>query len=413
MHLRNWYRDARLLRSLVLASITLGAGAGCRDDSVSPTAPDTAPALVAAAAAAPAFIQVSYGGSHQCGTATDGRAYCWGRNSYGELGIGSARGPESCTEWGDPCSTRPVAVTGGLTFVHVNAGSWHSCGLTTDNRIFCWGEGINGELGNGVRGAQSAPVAVAGTRHYRQVRTGGSHTCAIDTDRAAYCWGSNSEGQLGNPNNPGIQLKPLLVRGKHEWRQLSGGSAHTCGVTTDDRAFCWGSNTEGQLGDGTRTSRPTPVAVAGGLRFEQIEAGLSHTCGVTTAGKAYCWGRNASGELGDGTTTRRLAPTAVAGSRLFANVSAAPGAATCGVTRSGKGFCWGAGANGTLGNGTLQWHDRPTALAGDLLFKAISAGSCGVATGSQAYCWGGNSEGQVGDGTTTDRLVPVPVAAPM
>lgn len=97
------------------------------------------------------------------------------------------------------------------------------------------------------------------------------------------------------------------------FRQLSAGSRHTCGVTTDNRAYCWGANFDGELGDGTTDYRTAPVAVAGGLRFLQVSAGGQHTCGVTTGNVVYCWGYNPYGQIGDGTTTRRLRPHRVAG----------------------------------------------------------------------------------------------------
>ncbi len=103
---------------------------------------------------------------------------------------------------------------------------------------------------------------------------------------------------------------------------VSAGSSHSCGVTTAGVAYCWGRNNSGQLGDGTMTNRPMPVAVAGGLSFAAVSAEHNHSCGVTTAGDAYCWGDNGNGRLGDGTTTQRLTPVAVAGGLSFAAVSA-------------------------------------------------------------------------------------------
>ena len=98
--------------------------------------------------------------------------------------------------------------------------------------------------------------------------------------------------------------------------QVSGGGLHTCGITTANRMYCWGTNNHGQLGDGSKTTRLKPFPVAGTLRFRQVSAGDLHTCGVTTDYRAYCWGQN-SGKLGDGTTTERLRPVAVAGGRRF------------------------------------------------------------------------------------------------
>jgi alpha-tubulin suppressor-like RCC1 family protein len=153
---------------------------------------------------------------------------------------------------------------------------------------------------------------------------------------------------------------------------ISAGSFHTCGVTTTGQAYCWGFNEWGQLGDGTRSTSPspTPTAVVGGLNFASISVGNLHTCGITTTGQAYCWGNGVGGRLGDGTTTdRRLTPTAVAGGLNFASISAG-GAHTCGTTPTGQAYCWGTGAYGTLGNGTTADRLTPTAVGGGLTFAA-------------------------------------------
>jgi alpha-tubulin suppressor-like RCC1 family protein len=411
------YALGRRLAS-ALAPILVAAALGCREDAESPSAPATEPALATTAASALAFRQISTNGfnssdaDHTCAVTTDNRAYCWGSNQDGELGIGTNSGPDDC--FGAPCSKRPVAIHGGLRFDHVSVGVGFSCGITTDDRAFCWGRNFEGELGNGSQTASFTPVRAGGSRHFRQIRAGTEHTCAIDTDHVAFCWGPNFDGELGDGTTT-QRLSPVRVARGLSWKQLNAGFAHTCGVTTDDHAYCWGSNGNGRLGDGTTVSRPKPAAVAGGLSFDQIDAGLSHSCGVTTAGQAYCWGLNSSGELGDSTRVSRLTPTLVFGRRLYDHVSTGGAAFTCGVTRAGRGVCWGNNVSGELGTGRTAPRLIPTNLAVDLTLRAVNAGyvsTCAVTTSNQAYCWGDNTFGQLGDGTTTGRLVPTPVAGP-
>lgn len=280
--------------TLGLVGLTLG----CREDAQSPTTPDTAPAITAAVATAQlSFRQVSAGSGlsgdvHACGVTTDDRAYCWGSNRWGQLGIGTSTGPEDC---GNPCSTRPVMVLGGLHFRHVSVGDRFTCGITTDDRAYCWGRNVEGQLGDGTRTLRLKPVPVAGTRLFRQVRAGHNHTCAITSFDVAYCWGWNGDGELGDGTTT-QRLTPAVVAGGLRWRELSGEYVHTCGVTTANRAYCWGLNNSGALGDGTTTRRLRPAAVAGGLPFRQIDAGYAHSCGVTTADQAYCWERPAGRE---------------------------------------------------------------------------------------------------------------------
>jgi len=263
-----------------------------------------------------------------------------------------------------------------------------------------------------------APTPVAGGLTFTVLSAGLlGDTCGVTPSGAAYCWGGNSDGELGDGTTNSPELVPTPVAGGLTFAAVSAGVYHTCGVTTSGAAYCWGSNAFGQLGDGTATDRLVPTAVAGGLTFTAVSTGWWHTCGATTSGAAYCWGDN--GFLGDGTNTGRLVPTAVAGGLTFTTLSAGPGE-TCGVTTSGAAYCWGYNAFGQLGDGTTTSRLIPTPVAGGLTFAAVSAGvevetghACGVTPGGAAYCWGAsNGAGALGDGTTADRLVPTLVAFP-
>ncbi|MDP3775419.1 MAG: IPT/TIG domain-containing protein, partial [Gemmatimonadales bacterium] len=132
---------------------------------------------------------------------------------------------------------------------------------------------------------------------------------------------------------------------------LTAGGGHTCGLTSGGAAYCWGGNGSGQLGDGSTTQRPTPVAVAGGITFASLAPGGGRTCGVTSGGAGYCWGVNSDGQLGDGSTTQRSTPVAVAGGLTFASLTAG-GGHTCGVTSGGAAYCWGVNFQGQLGDGS-------------------------------------------------------------
>ncbi|HEX9632858.1 MAG TPA: hypothetical protein VGA02_10370 [Gemmatimonadales bacterium] len=207
---------------------------------------------------------------------------------------------------------------------------------------------------------------------------------------------------------------------------VSVGGIHTCGVTAEGAAYCWGLSKFGQLGDGTKKDRSRPVPVAGGVSFAAVSAGGIHTCGLTAAGVAYCWGRNNAGQFGDGTYNDRSRPVLVAGGLSFAALSAGD-FHTCGLTAAGTAYCWGLNDNGQLGEvitvngalGTMGDRKSPVSVSGGVSIAAVSAGgsgapdrgyTCGVTAGGAAYCWGDNSAGQLGDGTTCcDGKIPVPV----
>jgi alpha-tubulin suppressor-like RCC1 family protein len=405
-----------LIRRLapVLVPALMLAALSCREDAELPAAPESGAARDITPAAALSFRQVSAGNEHTCGLTTDNRAFCWGRNDHGQLGNRTDTGPETCD--GFPCSTRPVAVAGGLRFRQVSAGGDHTCGVTTDDRAFCWGHNHQGQLGDGTFRNRLVPVPVdAGGLQFRRVSAGGSHTCGVTTDNRAFCWGRNGQGRLGDGTTTDIdRVRPVAVTGGLFFLQVSPGGDHTCGVTTANRVYCWGNNSYGQLGAGAVGLSPTPIPIASGRRFREVTAGIrfdfAYTCAVTTDDRAFCWGNGRFGQLGDGKSFLRLTPRAVAGGLHFRRVSAG-GVHTCGVTTDDRAYCWGSG--GLLGDGTTTQRLAPVAVSGGLQFRQADAGgghTCAVTTGNRAFCWGDNNNGQLGDGTTTVRLTPVAVA---
>jgi alpha-tubulin suppressor-like RCC1 family protein len=312
-----------------------------------------------------------------------------------------------------------------VSYIAVEAGGGHSCGLAIGGEVYCWGRGGNGQLGDG-RAARSAdPVRAGGAGAiYTSVTLGQHHTCAVTDDGRAHCWGWNRWGQLGVGTTDDMS-SPQFLPAQLVFATLSAGFHHTCGLTPSGEAWCWGDNSQGQLGDGTTTHATSPVRVAGDLVFARISAGGYHTCGLTHENEAYCWGLNYLGQLGTGDTGNRAAPTAVVGADAFEAISAG-GMHTCAVAADGRALCWGSARYGELGTGHVASAHAadlpvvaPTAVhrhrsEGDIAFVEIGAGlhfTCGTDTGGRAWCWGLGYDGQLGGNELGVRATPSPVFA--
>jgi alpha-tubulin suppressor-like RCC1 family protein len=301
------------------------------------------------------FSRLSAGYGAICGLSTDRAAVCAGANAWGQLGIGVA----------SPAESLPQLVTGGTPFTDVWNFGGHSCGLGAGGAAYCWGRNTWGQLGNGNAYTQVVPTAVIGGHAFRQLSGSLQHTCGLAVDSTAYCWGYNNNGELGSSRAKFSSPSP--VQGGIKFVSITAGTYHTCALDQGGRAYCWGDNEWGELGIGTFDSvaHYPPQPVSGGLQFAQLSAGSVSTCGLTGAGQAHCWGRNESGELGDGSTTNRPAPVPVAGGLTFTQISR--GTHACGLAAGGTVYCWGQNFNGEVGDGTvgtLTLHLTPVRVLG-------------------------------------------------
>jgi alpha-tubulin suppressor-like RCC1 family protein len=350
--------------------------------------------------------RVAAGGYHTCAMTTTGAVICWGANAAGRLGDGTTT---------QRLTPTPTSGLGGGAAA-IAPGFNHTCALTTSGGVMCWGDNYYGQLGDGTTTDRLLPTFATGLGSgVAMVAAGDGHTCAVTTGGAVMCGGWNWGGQVGNGTTADQStLVPVIGLGSGVATVATGGS-HTCARTTGGGVMCWGSNTYGELGDGTVTSRTTPTAVSGlGSGVAAIAGGYSHTCGLLTAGSLMCWGSNFKGQLGDGTVTYRTVPTAVTGLGNSVVAVAAGHAHTCALRTDGSVVCWGLNDRGQLGDGTTTDRTTPTAVAGLASYVvAITAGeyhTCALTLGGTVVCWGANSSGQLGDGTTTDRHTPTLVS---
>jgi serine/threonine-protein kinase len=326
-----------------------------------------------------------------------------------------------------------VAAETGSRLTRLSLGDTSGCVLDDADAVLCWGSNDHGQLGS--PGGDSAtprriaePEGAASAPRYARVAVGTSHACALDTEGRAYCWGANGSGQLGTGDTTDRDVPvPVSQEGVLAGKRLvliGAAAQHTCALDEQGMMFCWGSNADGQFGNGTTADSLRPVAVdtTGVLRGQRLDwfaVGERHTCARAVDGSAYCWGANDRGQLGNGSTRPALVPSSVllpVGAPFrFARISAG-GSTSCGWSDLGRVVCWGAGESGQRGDGTTGDATRPVPVDfGEreprITRFSVGAGTaCAADDSGDAYCWGANDHGQLGDGSTTDSSRPVAVA---
>ena len=251
--------------------------------------------------------------NHVCGATTSQTVYCWGTNESGVTAFGPGEAP----------------APGATGFAQVSVGAYrsglggsrgfdwmgHVCGVKGNGAAYCWGDNSFGQLGiaGNVRETR-VPTAVAGGLSFRSVHAGMESTCGLDTGGALYCWGREL---AGTPQRLGAGL---------QFESMDLGSRHGCALTAAGQAFCWGRNASGQLGTGTLSNSAEPQSVQGSVRFTAISASgysgheafetlQAHTCGVGTDHRIYCWGSNDYGQLGNRSSPGNTVPVRVADPR--------------------------------------------------------------------------------------------------
>jgi alpha-tubulin suppressor-like RCC1 family protein len=274
---------------------------------------------------------------------------------------------------------------------------------------FAWGYNASGQIGDGTTGTDRPfAVSVSGLTGVTSAAGGDTHGVAVKSDGTVTAWGSNSSGQLGDGTST-ARLTPGPVPGLTGVTAIAAARSSNFALKSDGTVTAWGSNSSGQLGDGTITTRRTPVTVAGLSGVKAVASGATHTVALKSDGTVLAWGSNSSGQLGDGTNIPRTTPTPVPGLTGVTGI-AAGGSHSIAVKSDGSVLAWGAG--GRVGDGTSTSRLTPVAVPNLTGVTAVAAGldfSLAHKNDGTVMSWGNNPWGQLGDGTTTNRLAPVSV----
>jgi len=307
--------------------------------------------------------------------------------------------------------TADYKITGAIA-----AGENHTLGVGFEGRVFAWGLGDNGQLGNSNQNSSFLPLPVTMISNVVTIAGGHVHTTALKSDGTVWGWGGNGNGQLGNGTTATLQFAPVEAIGMSNVTAIAAGSLHTIALKKDGTVWAWGYNSFGQLGDGTLTSKTTPVQVIGLSNVVGIAGGVWHSVARMSNGTVWTWGYNGFGGLGDGTQTQRTIPVQVVGLSNVVSIGAGYHY-TVAAKEDGTAWAWGLNGNGQLGDGTTSQRNTPVPVSGltDVIQMDAGGGLDGgghtvaLKSDGAVWAWGRNNLGQLGDGTLNQRLTPVQV----
>lgn len=362
----------------------------------------------------PTITQATGGGEHSCAVTTAGAMKCWGYNLLGQLGIGA-----NSQNVPFPADVQTL----GSGVATIATGYNHTCAVTDQGAVKCWGSGSSGRLGNGSTASSPTPVDVLTLGQGAVAVTAGDyHTCALTDRGAVKCWGWNQYGQLGSATNAGTDdanTSPLDVQTLGSGVvAIAASLSFTCALTNGGAVKCWGINDSGQLGNtanlGTDNANSVPLTVQGlASGATAIAVGESHACALLDSGMVKCWGLNNWGQIGSATNAGTLTPNPVPLDVWTSNITriAAGLDHTCVVNDQGAPFCWGRNNLGQLGVAANAGTENPTwqpvmiwnPVATLVAAAGVNAGhahTCVHTTTGALRCWGSNSSGQLGNMTS-------------
>ena len=404
------------------------------------------PTSVTMPAGVESFSQVSTNSLFSCALAgrgtNAGKVYCWGAGTSGQIGNGANSNVNVPTS-----VTMPSGVDG---FSQVSTNSSFSCALAgigeSVGKVYCWGNGTNGQIGNGANSTVNVPTSVtmpSGVNSFSQVSTNSSFSCAIAGSGTnagkVYCWGTGGSGQIGNEarSNVNVPTQATMPSGVDSFSQISTNASFSCALAGSGvnagRVYCWGGGTGGQIGNGASSivNVPTQATMPSGVdSFSQVSTNTSFSCALAgsgaNAGKVYCWGSGTTGQIGNGIDSTVNIPTLVtmpsgveSSIQISTNTNFSCAIASSG-TNAGKVYCWGGNLSvsfmGSAGVAAPRLTQQPSGVSTYNQLSTNASFSCAIsgsgANAGKVYCWGLGVNGQIGNGVSSNVNVPTQATMP-
>ena len=356
--------------------------------------------------AAKTFCEIAKGNQMSLALTQAGRAWSWGNNTYGNLGINSTT-----------LKSTPTAISGATkTFCKIAGAAQTLHAIDKNGKVWGWGANNYGVIGDNSVTSRRTPVSIlGGAKTFCDIIVGDFHTLAIDKNGRLWAWGFNNSGQLGIYSTTSTRTPKSVLGGAKTFCQITAGYATSLAIDKSGKAWAWGINSYGILGDNSTTARSTPVAVGGANKtFCKIVTSVYHSMGLDKNGKIWTWGWNYHGVLGTLNQTDYSTPVSVLGAaKTFCQITARQ-YGSFGLDKDNNLWAWGFNFFGALGiplekntifpNRVEGTSKTFCSIEGDMGYHTI-----GIDKDGKAWGWGTNSNGCVGDNSATNRSTPVAV----
>lgn len=345
---------------------------------------------------------VSQGLNHSKALKDDGTLWSWAGNHFGQMGNGST---------GQTVLT-PLKIGTDTNWKTISAGNVHTVALKSDNSLWAWGDNERGEVGNGTNVPQYTPIKIGSDKDWKAIASNDTNTKALKTDGSLWAWGINFYGALGDGTNID-RTAPVRVGSDKDWKFIAKGPGyHSIAIKNDGSLWAWGSNEDGQLGDGTKEHKNIPIQIGSDTDWKIACISHNRTLAIKNDGSLWAWGDNYSGLLGDGTTVSKYTPTKIGNDTDWLDIAGGL-SFNIAIKNDGSLWSWGLNANGELGDGTNVRKYVPTKVGTLNDWKSIMVGyyaASAIKNDGSLWSWGWNGIGLLGDGTTVDSNIPVKIS---